>query len=34
VDVELAKLKEALSTDLDAFNTVVRDQNVPAVVLE
>jgi photosystem II stability/assembly factor-like uncharacterized protein len=34
VDLELATLKEALSTDLDAFNTVVRDQNVPAVVLK
>jgi photosystem II stability/assembly factor-like uncharacterized protein len=34
VDVELARLKEALSTDLDAFNTLVRDQNIPAVVLK
>lgn len=34
VDAQLAKLKEVLSTDLDAFNALVRDQNVPAVVLK
>jgi len=26
--------REALSTDLDAFNKIVCDQNVPAVVLK
>ena len=34
VDVELVRLKDALSADLEAFNKVVRDQNVPAVLLK
>jgi hypothetical protein len=34
IDVELAKLKAALSTDVAAFNQLVREQNVPAVVVK
>ena len=34
IDAELAKLRAALSTDLAAFNQLVRDQNVPAVVVK
>ena len=34
IDVELAKLKTILDTDLAAFNQLVRDKSVPAVVLK
>jgi hypothetical protein len=34
VDAQLAKLKDVLSSDLAAFNTLVREQNIPAVVLK
>ena len=34
IDAELAKLKAVLDTDLAAFNTLVRDKGVPAVVLK
>jgi hypothetical protein len=32
-DAELARLKELLSTDLAAFNRLVRDRQVPAVIV-
>jgi len=32
--VELAKLKQILDTDLVAFNQLVREKAVPAVVLK
>ena len=34
IDVELAKLKKILDTDLAGFNQLVRDKSVPAVVLK
>ncbi len=34
IDGELAKLKEALETDLSAFNMLVREQQVPAVTVK
>jgi hypothetical protein len=34
IDVQLGMLKAALATDLTAFNTMVRDQSVPAVVVK
>ena len=34
IDVELAKLKKILDTDLAAFNQLVREKAVPAVVLK
>lgn len=34
VDAELAKLRTLLETDLPAFNQMVRDAAVPAVILE
>jgi photosystem II stability/assembly factor-like uncharacterized protein len=34
IDVELAALTEALDKDLPAFNQLVREKNVPAVVLK
>ncbi len=34
IDVELAKLKQILDTDLVAFNQLVREKAVPAVVLK
>jgi hypothetical protein len=33
IDAELAKLKTVLSADVAAFNQLVRDQNLPAVVV-
>jgi hypothetical protein len=33
IDAELAKLKSVLTTDVAAFNEIVRQQNVPAVVV-
>jgi photosystem II stability/assembly factor-like uncharacterized protein len=33
IDAELAKLKTVLATDVAAFNEIVRQQNVPAVVV-
>ena len=32
IDAELGKLKAVWDTDLPAFNKLIRDQNVPAVV--
>jgi hypothetical protein len=34
IDAELAKLKTAMTADLAAFNQLVRDQNVPAVMVK
>jgi len=34
VDAQLAKLKDALGTDLTAFNRLVRDKEIPAVVVK
>jgi photosystem II stability/assembly factor-like uncharacterized protein len=34
VDAELAKLKAAFTTDLPAFNKLVREQEIPAVVVK
>ena len=34
IDAELVKLKSVLGSDLAAFNQVVRDQNIPAVLLK
>jgi hypothetical protein len=34
IDAELAKLEQALGPDLDTFNQLVRDQQVPAVVIK
>jgi photosystem II stability/assembly factor-like uncharacterized protein len=34
IDAQLAKYKEILATDLPAFNRLVREQDVPAVILK
>jgi photosystem II stability/assembly factor-like uncharacterized protein len=34
IDVQLAKLRQVIDTDVPAFNTLVREQNVPAVVIK
>jgi fumarate hydratase class II len=34
IDVELAKLKKILDTDLSAFNQLVKEKGVPAVVMK
>jgi photosystem II stability/assembly factor-like uncharacterized protein len=34
IDAELARLRQALSTDLESFNRLVREQDVPAVVIK
>ncbi|MEY4167376.1 MAG: hypothetical protein RIR52_1200, partial [Acidobacteriota bacterium] len=34
IDTELAKLKTIFTTDIPAFNRLVRDQNIPAVSLK
>ena len=34
VNAQIAKLERLLKDDLAAFNKLVRDQNVPAVVLK
>ncbi|HEY8147490.1 MAG TPA: hypothetical protein VIK51_01060, partial [Vicinamibacteria bacterium] len=34
IDVELARLKQILDTELGAFNQLVREKAVPAVVLK
>jgi photosystem II stability/assembly factor-like uncharacterized protein len=34
IDTELAKLKTLFTTDIPAFNRLVRDQNIPAVSLK
>jgi hypothetical protein len=34
IDAELAKLSQIMKTDVSAFNQLVRDQNIPAVVVK
>ena len=34
IDAELAKLSQVIKTDVPAFNQLVRDQNIPAVVIK
>jgi hypothetical protein len=34
IDAELARLREALATDVPAFNALVKEQGVPAIVLK
>ena len=34
IDAELAKLAQTMKTDVPAFNQLVRDQNIPAVVVK
>ena len=34
IDAELAKLAQTIKTDVPAFNQLVRDQNIPAVVIK
>jgi photosystem II stability/assembly factor-like uncharacterized protein len=34
IDAELAKLSQIVRTDVPAFNQLVRDQNIPAVVIK
>jgi photosystem II stability/assembly factor-like uncharacterized protein len=34
IDAELAKLSQIMKTDVPAFNQLVRDQNIPAVVVK
>lgn len=34
VDVQLAKLKDILASDVPAFNKLVKDQDIPAVILK
>jgi photosystem II stability/assembly factor-like uncharacterized protein len=34
IDAELAKLGQTIRTDVPAFNQLVRDQNIPAVVIK
>ena len=34
IDAELQKLSQIMKTDVPAFNQLVRDQNIPAVVVK
>ncbi|HEX6737803.1 MAG TPA: hypothetical protein VF310_06020, partial [Vicinamibacteria bacterium] len=34
IDAELARLDQALTADLEAFNRLVRDKDVPAVIVK
>jgi len=34
IDAQLARLRQVIDTDVPAFNTLVREQNVPAVVIK
>jgi hypothetical protein len=34
IDAQLAKLRQVIDTDVPAFNALVREQNVPAVVIK
>ena len=34
IDAELRKLSEIMKTQVPAFNQLVRDQNIPAVVVK
>jgi hypothetical protein len=33
IDAQLKKLEEMMRTDLPAFNKMVRDQDIPAVIV-
>jgi hypothetical protein len=34
IDAQLAKLSQIVKTDVPAFNQLVKDQNIPAVVVK
>jgi len=34
IDAQLTKLRQVIETDVPAFNALVREQNVPAVVIK
>jgi len=34
IDAQLARLRQVVDTDVPAFNALVREQNVPAVVIK
>jgi hypothetical protein len=34
IDAQLAQLRQVMTTDVPAFNTLVREQNVPAIVIK
>jgi hypothetical protein len=34
IDAQLASLQQVMNTDLPAFNKLVRDQNIPAVIVK
>ena len=34
IDAQLQKLSQVMKTDVAAFNQLVRDQNIPAVVVK
>jgi hypothetical protein len=34
INAQLQKLDETMRTDLPAFNKLVRDQNIPAVIVK
>jgi photosystem II stability/assembly factor-like uncharacterized protein len=34
IDAELARLRQVMNTDVPAFNALVREQNVPAIVIK
>ena len=34
IDAQLAKLSQIVKTDVPAFNQVVKDQNIPAIVVK
>ena len=34
IDAQLQKLSQIMNTDVPAFNQVVKDQNIPAIVVK
>ena len=34
IDAQLTRLRQVIDTDVPAFNALVREQNVPAVVVK
>jgi hypothetical protein len=34
IDAQLAKLAQIMKTDVPAFNQLVKDQNIPAIVVK
>ena len=34
IDAQLMKLSQIVKTDVPAFNQVVKDQNIPAIVIK